>query len=676
MDSDVISASGSQPSLAAVVSKENAKPAGLFGEAKPSERGQAEKSTNQHILHRSIQERSEDVAQKQDEAPVVKLAGKEKISTQADIPELPDMKDRNISETTAQPVRTEKPSDREPKAKPETVAELLEVGSQEASTAKADSSATPVRRQHPGRLDIAAATTITPQQQQALTKAPGTNSAPVSASSRPSTPAISADSPAKRTVQPRSLRVVCSTPKAETLPSVPSSAASGAASALLAGKEPALKPSSASIQVSTPTTEVISDNASLATTSFSRANSPPPGGKVGSAPGRAKTKSQLKKERQERAKLIEEVRKVEDSTQTAEDEIIQAPIAARKKKSKKNETTPKASSTPIPSRPASPPADGKVQGQEAQETLTQESSGKRDLVEEPKVQKADSAQKQGPKTSRQNSTAVKIVSELLGTLASASDGLFRPIVGLNTRHEITNTELASLGPMPQLTEEEKQKLSKGEPVHRGGDDGRSASRIIITPTGSCLRGLSEPQEKRFLELEQELVNTKATFKFNSHSSYADDAAKALRERVRIVKEATRLRNTPASAQKIYADETFSYINQHVIPMLARTIPGISGVGISQGDDRLPKSKFDEAIDNSYTGVPIGLETQATFAVEVPAVGAEMVTTDIRFGAGWVSGANVDAIESELAKSRKETEALEKKLNALIKKNKRMTLGAV
>ncbi|KAI9873304.1 MAG: hypothetical protein M1830_000557, partial [Pleopsidium flavum] len=225
-----------------------------------------------------------------------------------------------------------------------------------------------LKRQQPGKLDILAATDSSKKSQtvpassssKALEMATkNTHSAPAVISSVPrleaSIPQTSSSSLSRQS-QPRTIRVL-PTSKTEIQPPVQASALlPSVASPVATSKLPSSQPSLASInRPATPVSELISDNASMTSTSVSRANSPPPT-KVGIAPVRQVTKSQQKKERQARAKIVEESKKSEETVEkAAPEEPEQAPIIGRKKKAKKPTTSDAtASSTPAPSRPGSP----------------------------------------------------------------------------------------------------------------------------------------------------------------------------------------------------------------------------------------------------------------------------------------------------------------------------------
>lgn len=226
-----------------------------------------------------------------------------------------------------------------------------------ATPAKADGKLDSTKRKHPGKLDIAAAvekqaqatssnavSTTTPADIGTPIKQLRNVSQPPSVPSVPASPNASIPSPAFKTA-PRTLRVVqTATPKAEAPPAVQSMSTPPAAAF---SKLPSRKPSVASMNLpGTPSSEHVSmsDNVSMTSTSQSRANSPPPvgGSRVGSAPIREKTKSQQKKDRQERAKAKEEEERAKllrEGNAIAE-EPAQEAIVSRKKKEKK-EKAPK-----------------------------------------------------------------------------------------------------------------------------------------------------------------------------------------------------------------------------------------------------------------------------------------------------------------------------------------------
>ncbi|KAH8887641.1 hypothetical protein GQ53DRAFT_287251 [Thozetella sp. PMI_491] len=212
----------------------------------------------------------------------------------------------------------------------------------------------------PGALNIAAATN-TSQKNAELSSADKSIDKDPSFPSLPTPSAVS--SPVTRAA-PKTLRVV-PTPKTEAPP--PLFGATG-------GYIPALPTRSVAAVAArpeTPISEIISDSTSVASASVSqsRTSSPPPQ-KVGTAPVRATTKSQLRKQRKEAIKKDAAVIVAQPAKQ-AEQEVEIGPIVGRKKKQKKakptnQEVTPTTAQpesqpesrteTPIPPQPAAQPA--------------------------------------------------------------------------------------------------------------------------------------------------------------------------------------------------------------------------------------------------------------------------------------------------------------------------------
>ena len=399
------------------------------------------------------------------------------------------------------------------------------------------------KRQRPGKLDITAAV-----RKQDPTPAGAAASTPVETLSTPikSQRAVSqTPSAASRTESPsmlspvvksapRTLRVG-QTPKTETPPPVPAFAAPAPIMKL-----PSRQPSVASINPpGTPSSEQISisDTFSVASTSQSRANSPPPGvaigSKVGTAPVRSKTKSQVKKERQERAKAIDEEKGDDaDVASIAEEPEVEAIISRKKKAKKEKEPRPlkikteTAQTTPTASRPASPGA-----GTSAKTVVEVPAPPVKiatpvkaaPVVPQPLIQ-SPHAEPSPPPTP--TLTAASLIAELKATapeLQKCIDSLLR--LPYSHHHKppqtITNKDLHDPALWKadfklNLTKDEVDALLQGKipSLHYGGEEGRVWDRGMVTPSGAHLRALQEELEKRFLELEKALRDMPDELRFH------------------------------------------------------------------------------------------------------------------------------------------------------------------
>ncbi|KAF2193390.1 hypothetical protein K469DRAFT_712144 [Zopfia rhizophila CBS 207.26] len=397
-------------------------------------------------------------------------------------------------------------------------------------------SSTSTKRQHPGKLDIAAATKVpenepSPAASSFKTGTPPKNPRAISLASAgsmpPSPAATSTGSPVKRSTALRTLRVL-PTPKTENPPPLSATSASSLPQVPTVDKLRSRQASIASLnQPGTPASELISDNASITSTSVSRANSPPPlGGKVGTAPVRKKTKSQAKKERQERARQIAEEQAVAmDEHIKSDPEPVQAPIIGRKKKTKKlSVSNPKMTPAPVKSRPASPkPAIVEEEGAAARPATSRKGqSGKASASLPHKSQQSpvpESPIALEPLKEKPQPTAQSIIADLqkTGELLASTLEFFKPLSS-SLAHATRTSQSGNAAAPPdlkiQFSEADLDALAKKKPVRLGGKDGKSDSRTLITPQGKFFWGLTPELEEKALELEKQIEELKGTARFH------------------------------------------------------------------------------------------------------------------------------------------------------------------
>lgn len=488
------------------------------------------------------------------------------------------------------------------------------------------------KRPVPGVLNIAAATKA------AQVKTVETQSADKSAVDRDSAfPALptpnpaSLSSPLARTA-PKTLRVV-STPRTET----PSTPLPG--SAVLAAPI-ARSVAAAAIRPETPVSELISDSASIisASISASRTNSPPPT-KIGSAPVRATTKSQQRKQRKDALKK-------ESATIAAQpvkaEPVEIAPIIGRKKKQKKDKPSSR-NATPTVSRPGTPLAPQPAPVKEAKEhsevkeikeakevkevkEVKEESSAYRStanetttLTDEPPVPKrygdpkgkaTDGAKRNLDSTTPRTLPTPASVLHDLQEARLAPDGVeslafFKSVsTQLDKWRNDANSgslrDLATKNTMTPtksiVTEDDQTALLAGKPVRKVVD----GVRILLTPNGDCIRNLSEEEEDRFLELQHlvaESAASPAAFVSPRHESGGGFSL----IKGRAVPNGPPSYFPPAPGafpsdpvNKIQREEAIYYINQYVLPRL----------NLNAREMSLPKAM------SSWTTDPRGTAAQA------------------------------------------------------------------
>lgn len=276
-------------------------------------------------------------------------------------PEEPVKKNNEEAEATAPSnpptsadAESKKEADKESKQEPESTAPAIQSKEKTAVSYTAPVKAVE-KKERPKKLDIANAEDLSKLESEAehmASKDKGKGKAEPSSAfvtSQPPTPGTAASQ------VPAASAVRHNQPRTIRIPALPKAEASspGAPPTSITGKHVSRQPSLASInRPGTPASEKISDNASLTSATISRANSPPPS-VVGSAPKRHITKSQQKKERQTRARQVESSASIEEPPIKAPEEE-QAPIIGRKKKTKKDKSQGTADSTPTVTRPTSP----------------------------------------------------------------------------------------------------------------------------------------------------------------------------------------------------------------------------------------------------------------------------------------------------------------------------------
>ena len=458
----------------------------------------------------------------------------------------------------------------------------------------------------------------------------------------------------KRQIQPKTLRVLPPT-KAENIVESSSNMSWNDSAQMSNGKISSRQGSVISVNLpGTPHGEMTSDQTSVTSTSISRPNSPQTNIEQTQIPVRPNAKK--RKARQERANqsTIDVDSGVADKTKSPNEEPTPVPILGRKKKSKKS-----SSVTPSQTSAAAILSDVETKMQpkssvgetkhELEKDVSQDISGSTPVE---------------PSSHKPPQTAASMISSLQATsniIVSALE-FFKPASGLNYRHELTQTDLPNRDRRIQLSDEDIAKLNNHETVRLSGDDDRNSSRALISPLGACLRGLSKEQEDRFLELEAKVSNDKAPTK------YLSNKISTLENAFPVISPTTETVVPPQTATQLKAnDEVLAYNDQFVLQ------PAVQG---HPSDRRVP--------NDASTVLGLKLHKPGEIALSLLG-GAEnnlVPTSLIPSGAGKHASATgmaplltVDEAEAAVSRSRKETEALEKKLNALIKKNRRLAFSS-
>lgn len=528
----------------------------------------------------------------------------------------------------------------------------------------------------------------------------------------PTPSVVSNGSAAASRGMPKTLRVIPST-KAETRP--PSPTATPISSVISAIGRP--------LQLhrpGTPASEMISDTASITSVSvsISRAGSPPLG-KIGTAPVRGTTKSQQRKQRKDALKQETKILAEASKTETEE----HAPVIGRKKKQKKEKPPkeanavssaaasieqPKDETLPLPKNNGKQPANYNEDGDSKPDGVKHIHGSKPNPESKKKEVKETSTSLPSsslPKTvesvdkslERPQSSPASVfadIKESLWTAALDKLQLLKPVSSSSSKPEHNPSNLLgkrgdckeSSCRCGEMQDADLAALRAGKPVRKQfHTDG---SRMLITPHGDCIRGLTPEEEDTFLALQTAIAATAenpAAFVAPRHqpSSGAFSLIKG-----RAVPNG-RPNIFPSTVQpqsqdpigKLQREDALSYINQYVLPRLSL---GATSMGLTKGASTRDSASLNSLAPYFYgpdaaAGVGIYSTPESARAIQdfaTPGMSLDEIGKGAAAGSiGNVPLMSVEDAEAALIAAKRETEKLEKGLNLVIKRNRRLLLGA-
>ncbi|OTA00815.1 CCR4-NOT core complex subunit Not4 [Trichoderma parareesei] len=526
-------------------------------------------------------------------------------------------------------------------------------------------------------------------------------------------PASGSGMPTASRAIPKTLRVVPSSIKAETRSASPSPApvSSPAAGKLVQSQRPG-----------TPASEMISDTASVTSfsVSISRAGSPPLS-RVGSAPIRGTTKSQQRKQRKDvlkqETKIIAEAPKM--------DTVEHAPVIGRKKKQKKEKPQREATPSSAAAAPSeTPQAEAEILSKDEGKQVAVDHDGglKTDSTANSPKQKPDARKnatkeaKQAPASSsptsplpqaaesadkspeRPQSSPASVFADIKDSLCTAAPEklqLLKPVSSNSSRPE--HNPLNPSGKREdckesscrcgEMQDADLAALRAGRPVRKQfHTDG---SRMLITPHGDCIRGLTPEEEDTFLALQAAIAATAenpAAFVAPRHQpssgAFSLIKGRAVPNGRPNIFPSTMQPQTQDPIGKLQREDALSYINQYVLPRLSL---GATSMGFPKGASSTRDSASLNSLAPYFYGpdaaAGVGIYSSPESARAIQDFAAPGMSLDeIGKGAAASSIGNmplmsVEDAEAALTAAKKETEKLEKGLNLVIKRNRRLLLGA-
>ncbi|KAL3590609.1 transcriptional repressor general negative regulator of transcription subunit 4 [Fusarium poae] len=650
-------------------------------------------------------------AKRNAERIVDRMMAKAGASKQSSTAEEPKVQDAKVQGAKSQEVKQE---NKVPESKPTIEKKPVSLKSQsEENSAPTQSAKTYGKTPIYLNTQIETSTVPKPGESSATTEKPSTGNA----AAFPPLPALSSaatSSPVTRT-GPKTLRVV-STPRTEAPP--PASPALTMASVALSGSRGV----SANYRPDTPaSSEAVSDNASVvsASVTHSRASSPPPS-RVGSAAVRTTTKSQQRKARKDvlkqETKMIAEAPKVEAE--------VQAPIIGRKKKQKKEKPTKAPQSDPATSaapetakadastaesfqpeptkEPEQEPEEKPSKSKTAQKKAAKSKGKAKEVDSESTPQPPSPAQEATPETQetteKPGPNPTSVFAEIKNALwASSVDKLqlFKPIASGSSRTDYNAHNNANKAEhckdcsckCGEIQDDDLAALRAGKPVRKQFHvDG---SRMLITPNGDCVRGLHPEEEDAFLELQAAIADTAENpGSFIAPRHQPGTGAFSLIKGRAVPNGRPNIFPTSAQLQsqdpigKLQREDALSYINQYVLPRLNL---GATNMGFPKGAS--PTKDAAAASLNSLAPYFYGPDAAAGVGIYSPPDGARAMQDfssagmspeergkNFGMSVGGMPLMSVKDAEGALATARRETEKLEKGLNQVIRRNRRLVLG--
>ncbi|KAL7932597.1 hypothetical protein V8C35DRAFT_68242 [Trichoderma chlorosporum] len=526
------------------------------------------------------------------------------------------------------------------------------------------------------------------------------------------TPAISSGTATPSRNMPKTLRVVPSSIKAETHPAslspLPISNVLPVAGKPIHPHRPG-----------TPASEMISDTASVTSfsVSVSRAGSPPLS-KVGTAPIRGTTKSQQRKQRKD--VLKQETKTLAETPKSEAEE--HAPVIGRKKKQKKEKPAKEVNAISSAAIPIEPLKDeiaplsrdnGKQLADYNKEELKTDSTGyahkeKQDAsssakevvettVSSPTPSLSKAAEPADKTLERPQSSPASVFADIRASLCTAAPDklqLLKPVSSNSSRPE--HNSLNPLGKRGdckesscrcgEMQDADLAALRAGRPVRKQfHTDG---SRMLITPHGDCIRGLSPEEEDTFLALQTAIAATAenpAAFVAPRHQpssgAFSLIKGRAVPNGRPNIFPSTMQPQSQDPIGKLQREDALSYINQYVLPRLSL---GATSMGFPKGASSTRDSASLNSLAPYFYGpdaaAGVGIYSTPESARAIQDFAAPGMSLDeMNKGAAASSIGNmplmsVEDAEAALAAAKRETEKLEKGLNLVIKRNRRLLLG--
>ncbi|ATZ56289.1 Bcmot2 [Botrytis cinerea B05.10] len=450
-----------------------------------------------------------------------------------------------------------------------------------------------------------------------------------------------------------------------------------------------------------PDTTSEHDNASLMSATASRASSPGPSRNGQPRPTRNTAKTKRDKAAKKEQALEDQMAAAAEAKKVGEQE----PIMGRKTKKRDRPNAKSAPSAPTsaPSRPPSPPpvvvareeskpaepivpekhvstsSDKPVNKSEGKGKNKAKGQQPTPLPEAPKVSVVENEEIVEKRTGPSPASLAPFVSNLSEILKTP------PGISNERKREKDNFGPAFAEALAKLdvSPEERAELNAGNTVHKIAS---GSIRIMLTPNGDCVRNLTPDEEKRYLELQARIAANAGPTAFVSGLQNTGVGFNLVGGRAVPNGPASYFptsmstgNTTPMDAvSKIQRDEALNYINQYVLPSLSNNpqLEKALSANVLAGDTALQGSETSSwsPLNGNYHAQDFhDMDLNDRVANYTAGFAGHRNSDDGR------QDRNVQLLtekesESAMQIAKKETQELEKRLLAVLKKNRKLLTG--
>ncbi|KAN0077590.1 hypothetical protein V8E54_005894 [Elaphomyces granulatus] len=265
----------------------------------------------------------------------------------------------------------------------------------------------------------------------------------------------------------------------------------------------------------------------------------------------------------------------------------------------------------------------------------------------------------------------------VGALDLNSHPLFNP-PNLNQRSDMkcSPDDYSHLRHPIELSEEHRKKLLRGEPVHIHDNSNLHKNKCMITPRGCVLRHLSTEEEDRYIMLEKSISASSVLQEYPALSVTDPDLTnrEGGLDALFATPEKFNIRWVDERPQTGLTSESIAAVESSIQPDLSSSVE----IKTKQGHD-WTSANTAELINATAASVRnfAAATAKHVLGTTVAALGGDLPDTEDVYGMSDSELRTfIDKSQRELETARKEFDAIDKRLAALVKRNKKLVHHAL